>query len=89
MEIVFHPQAVPCLAHQYGLQDWFSRLKMKIFHPVSFMCFVRYFNSSNRLLEKKSFFVVKSFKDIFILTYTTENYIILTSDCDISQPVLI
>ena len=64
LEIVFHPQAVPCLAHQYGLEDWFSRLKMNIFHPVSFMCLARYFNSSNKLLEKKIFFVVKSSTDI-------------------------
>ena len=48
-EIVFHPQAVPCLAHQYGLQDSFSRLKMKIFHPVSFMCLARYFNSGSNI----------------------------------------
>ena len=38
LENFVHPQAVTCLTHQYKLQDWFSRLEMKIFHPVSFMC---------------------------------------------------
>ena len=54
VEIVVHLQTVPCLAHLYGFQDWFSRLKVNRFHPVSFMCLARYFNSSNKLLEKTS-----------------------------------
>ena len=64
LENFVYPQAVTCLAHQYELRDWFSRLKMKIFHPVSFRCLARYFNSSNKLLEKMICPIIKSSGDM-------------------------
>ena len=66
LEIFVHPQAVPCLTHQYGLQDWFSRLKMKIFPPCPLMCFAEQAHSSNKLLEKNISSVVKRIVDFDI-----------------------
>ena len=41
---------------------------MKISQPISFMCLARYFNSSNKLLEQKIIFIVKSSGDIPIMS---------------------
>ena len=43
-----------------------SRLKMKIFHPVSFMCFAGQAHRSNKLLEKVISPIVKSIVDFHI-----------------------